>query len=332
MRYRKTAVTIGGALLLGLPACAFQGSVAAQEPAMRAVERSYSPGTPAEIPLRSKEVGQGFFMVTGRGANSLLVASPEGLILVDTKLMYPSAYAELMQMAQRMTGFSRPSLVYVTHHHADHTGGNAYALAQGAVLVGHDSVPGVLANYETRIAPENPAPPTETFSMFDVRDMGGLRIESYHWGSGHTGGDIAIFFPEQRIVAAGDMVYGSGELAADMIDGNGSLLGMLAQLDGLLRLDFQVLVPGHGDNVLTRAEVEVYRDRLSSLVDRGLAAVQSSVGPDGLRDAMRSDDLGFRLVGHFWTETRFIEPLHRELAAALATGRVSASNPDTPAN
>ncbi len=38
----------------------------------------------------------------------------------------------------------------------------------------------------------------------------------------------------------------------------------------------------------------------------------------GLCAAMRSDDLGFRLVGHFWTQTKYFEPLYQEFVRAVA--------------
>ena len=278
-------------------------------------ERTFTPGTPAEVPLRTKVIAPGFVMITGRGGNSLAARSDSGVVLVDAKLMYRAIYDDMLGAIDRSLNSGPPVLAFLTHHHADHSGGGEYYLGGGARLVGHESLVPILQSYVSRIAPRNPTLPTETFASLFSEDLGGLRIEAYHWGPAHTQADIAVYFPQQRIVAAGDLVYGSGELAVDYVDGNGSIFGMLDRLNDLLALDFQILVSGHGDNVMTREEVVIYRDRLARLINRGLQAVRDGAGVDDLRSAMRSDDLGFRLVGHFWTESRFLAPLHAELLA-----------------
>ena len=264
-------------------------------------------------------VSPDFFLLIGRGGNSLAVRTDAGLVLVDTKLMYAAAYEELTSAVHSRTGQERPILTFMTHHHADHSGGNTFALQDGSRLIAQENAAETLQDYVSRIAPVNPAQPNETFARRFSETVGGKSIIAYYWGAGHTNGDIAIHFPDAGVLAVGDMVYGNGELAVDYVDGQGSLLGMLERLTDILALDFQILVPGHGDTVLTREEVVVYRDRLARLVNRGKDAVRRGVGVEGLRAAMRSDDLGFRLVGHFWTEERFLRPMHDELAAEIQT-------------
>lgn len=68
---------------------------------------------------------------------------------------------------------------------------------------------------------------------------------------------------------------------------------------------------------MTRDEVKLYRDRFDALVERGIRAVERGVPPEGLREAMLSYDLGFRLDGHFWTELRYMEDIHEELVAEV---------------
>ena len=278
------------------------------------LDRPYKKGTPGEIPMRVVEVSPSFFLVTGRGGNSLAVHTEQGFILVDTKLMYPAAFAELQDLLEKETGTRKIHTVFLSHHHANHTGGNLFAKNAGAVLIAHENVSKILATYRSKIAPINPEQPSITFNDHFSTTIGGVHVEAKYFGPAHTSGDSVIVFPSAKIIAVGDLVSGDGAVAVDMLDGNGSLLGMLARLDDILKIDFELLVSGSGDNVLTRDEVALYRDRFAALVERGILAVQNGVPPQELRDAMDSPNLGFRLVGHFWTEGRFISEIHKELS------------------
>ncbi len=56
-------------------------------------------------------------------------------------------------------------------------------------------------------------------------------------------------------------------------------------------------------------------------IARGQAAIRAGVAPENLIAAMHSEDLAFRLVGHFWTEPARLKLLYDELAASVGTGR-----------
>lgn len=308
-----------GILVLGIFACTKSNPVSEESvPNKVTLDRPYKAGTPGEIPIRLWEISPDFYIATGRGCVSLVVDTSDGLVLVDTKLMYPATFKELKENTLKKTGKDRFTTVFMTHHHANHTGGNLFALEEGADLIGHETASVILDTYKTKIAPINPAKPTITFSDTYKMQAGDKRIEAYYWGPAHTNGDIAVYFPDQKIVAAGDLIDGSGGIAVDIVDGKGSLIGSLHRVDDLLELDFEILIPGHGYNVLTRDEVIVYRNRLASLIDRGKNAIRNDVKVGQLRDAMQSDDLGFRLAGHFWTSEKHIQTIFNELTNAVA--------------
>lgn len=85
--------------------------------------------------MRIAEIAPDFYLVTGRGGNSLIFNAGEALVLVDTKLMYPAAWEELKSLALQKMGQDRFVWVFMTHHHADHSGGNAFAQADGATVI-----------------------------------------------------------------------------------------------------------------------------------------------------------------------------------------------------
>lgn len=85
-------------------------------------------------------------------------------------------------------------------------------------------------------------PADETFSHRLVLYRDDRRIELLHFGAANTKGDVVVWLPVERIVAAGDLVvrptpYGFGSSPASW--GN-----VLRSINGL---DYRILVPGHGD-------------------------------------------------------------------------------------
>ncbi len=308
-RIARFAVGVMGAALMSHAASA-QAPVPAPQVA---VEKPPAPGTPATIPVLSKEIMPNLFLFIGRGGNAVVRATPDGLILIDNKVMRESVYRELTDAIATRTGGKPIKYAFVTHHHADHSGNNARIMAAGVPLIGHSNLAGILRTYKSAIAPVNPAPPSVTFDRTYRIRLGGVEAIAYHWGPGHTRADIAVYFPDQRVVVAGDMLHMAGDPSVDILDGGGSLIGFRDRIDDLLKLDFVIAIPGHGENGLTRKEVELYRDRITQLIDRGVQAVRRGVPLGGLLDAMQSHDLGLRLVGHFWTDPRYLAPIYEEL-------------------
>jgi len=90
-------------------------------------------------------------------------------------------------------------------------------------------------------------------------------------GNGHTDGDVVLFLPAEKIVFAGDLFFNAAIPNAQ----DASLLEWMKTLDGLLKLDADRFVPGHGP-VGTRVDVKEflgYFEDLKALVgpavDRG---------------------------------------------------------------
>lgn len=71
---------------------------------------------------------------------------------------------------------------------------------------------------------------------------GGREIQILYFGRGHTGGDVVVFLPKEKVLYAGDLfVPNLGFM------GDGYLDEWVATLDELKKLDFETVVPGHGE-------------------------------------------------------------------------------------
>jgi glyoxylase-like metal-dependent hydrolase (beta-lactamase superfamily II) len=233
-------------------------------------------------------VKPGLYVVPGGGSNSIVRVTPEGVILVDTKLPGAANYDGLLAQIRSVT--PQPvKVVIVTHHHADHTGNNDRFIAAGAEVIGHTAL---ASNLDTYQFDPRPAKPTATYDGERVVRLGGVEVRVLHLGRAHTGGDSVVYFPDLKVVATSDAVT-TGP-TGPLVDyaGGGSAVGWTPVLDAMLRLDFDAAIPGAGP-VLSKADVQEFRTKFSTVVDRATALVRAGVPKDQLLMQIKTDDIGW---------------------------------------
>src|SRR4029077_883686 len=115
---------------------------------------------------------------------------------------------------------------------------------------------------------KQPGQPTMTFHGRGFVHLGGKTVELYQFGRAHTNGDIVALFPAQRVLAAGD-IYTVGDATPELVDyaGGGSAKEWPLTVDGVLQLDFDTVVPGHGD-VTPKADLRKFRESAMTLRNR----------------------------------------------------------------
>jgi glyoxylase-like metal-dependent hydrolase (beta-lactamase superfamily II) len=183
--------------------------------------------------------------------NVTALITNEGVLLVDDKFEvdYANILAELKKITNQPVKY-----VINTHYHGDHAGGNAKFQAANAVVVASEQA------HEKMVESKQAGLPNVTIQGTGRIYLGGKRVELYYFGRSHTDGDIIAYFPDHKVVAAGDM-FTFGDATPQLIDysGGGSAREWTKTLDGLLKLDFNTVVPGHGV-VTTKAEVQKFRE------------------------------------------------------------------------
>ena len=225
--------------------------------------------------------------------NTGFVVGPQGVIAVDSCSTERRTRAFLDAIASVSTAPVR-TLVN-THHHGDHTFGNA--LFPAATIVAHERTRAeAIAFGPARELPfwENPEwgalplePPFLTFTDRVALHAGDLRADVVHVGApAHTTNDSIVWFPERSTLFCGDLVFNGGTPFLLM----GSVTGAIEVLeDVLLPLGAQTVVPGHGPVFHDRAPIDASLDYLRFVLDvaeRGRAAGRSPL------DAARDTDLG----------------------------------------
>jgi len=242
-----------------------------------------------------KEVKPGLYVVTGAGGNSSVRVTKQGIILVDGKLPAAGNFDRLMELIKSVS--NQPiKYMFVTHHHQDHTGNNDKFLALGIPIIAHENLKSNLVTYA---ATPKPAPPTITYSKNYKVKLGGVTVEAYHFGRAHTSGDTVVYFPDLKVVALSDELTvgtppGSRAPLADYA-GGGSLVEWPSVLDKVLKLDWDLAIPGN-DDPQPRSYVQSYRDNIAKVVERAKAAVKMGVPKDQLLASIKTDDLPFKLT------------------------------------
>jgi cyclase len=244
-------------------------------------------GAPPPAPLRIEPVKPGLYAILNPGANTLAVrVTNDGVLLVDD--MFEPNYDQIIALVKTVT--PQPvKYVVSTHHHGDHTGGNVRFL-QHATIVGHKNARAAM----TRGPKPLPGPPPVTFTTEAAIHVGGAEVQLHHLGTGHTNGDIVVYFPDLRVIAMGDLFVVLGRVPYVDYAGGGSTLGWLPTLENALKFDFDTVIPGHGP-VATRADLQKYKESLQTLHTRTRDLIRQGVPKDRYLSKLKTDDLGWNL-------------------------------------
>jgi cyclase len=235
-------------------------------------------------------VKPGLYLVAGGGANSVVRTTSDGLILIDAKLPAEQNYNDLMTQIRTVT--NQPvKYVVVTHHHADHTGNTSRFLDAGAQAIGHENLKKNLTSYQFDPLP---APPSITYDNEYVVRLGGVEVQVRHYGRSHTSGDSIVYFADLKVVLTSDAVTVGA--VGPLIDyaGGGSALEWKQVLDSVLKLDFDTAIPGAGP-VLTRSDVQTFKMKFDTVIDRATELVRLGVAKDQLLAQIKTDDIGWTL-------------------------------------
>lgn len=149
---------------------------------------------------------------TGQGGTIAYHISKDGVVVVDAQ-MPPTAAICLAGIKERDGGRMIDILVN-THHHGDHTAGNAVFRPAVKTILAHANVPELqraAAKQQAAARPDAPAPEIvvadATFTDTWRQDVGGEAMALTHYGPAHTGGDAVVTFEKANVVHMGDLVF-----------------------------------------------------------------------------------------------------------------------------
>jgi glyoxylase-like metal-dependent hydrolase (beta-lactamase superfamily II) len=173
-------------------------------------------------------------------------------------------------------GIAKPSHVVLSHSHWDHVFG---AAELGAYVVAHELTAGYLEELaemdwsdealERRVATgdaslphaenvkaELPSPRRVDVARADIVfregvrfELGGVRVEARHVGGDHADDSTVSFVEPDGVLFLGDCLY-------DAPTGGYTVFRFQPLVEAILSFDAQLHVEGHGETVVSRAEIE----------------------------------------------------------------------------
>jgi hydroxyacylglutathione hydrolase len=220
-----------------------------------------------------REIADGVYRVPARAANTYLIETRKGLVLVDSGL--PGSQKGILKAITKIG--KNPSdlkLVLLTHRHIDHIGSAAILKKQtGAKLASHPfekpyaagtlviSAPNAWSRYG-RIVRK-----LSTLEIWSLKLFRIIKFQTTHvdldtdeesvldetgldgsvvWTPGHTKGSISLFLNQPSIAIVGDLLRSRrGKLVEPLL--MESIAQTQASVRRLLELGPELICPGHGN-------------------------------------------------------------------------------------
>jgi len=239
----------------------------------------------SNVQVTPHQLSDNIYYLEGQGGNIGVSVGDDGVFIVDDQ------FAPLSEkILDALEGLSDKPVRFVlnTHHHGDHTGGNANMAAEGAVIVAHENVRTTLRRgfnngdlSQALSMEQSMGLPIVTFNDSVDFYLNGDSIHVFYNGPGHTSGDAFVYFTEDNIIHTGDVFRTTSYPGVDANAG-GSFNGIVASYEKLLEISNANtrFLPGHGvvsTQVDVRAQLQMFytmRNRVQNAIEQGMSLEQ----------------------------------------------------------
>ena len=180
---------------------------------------------------------------TANNANTYLITGPQ-TVLIDPG--HEQLFGHVRDGLERLHLSPRDiDLVLITHGHPDHMEAVRIFLdTTTSVALHHDEL-GFLRTMGAHYGEAHRIARWEPEILLAEGDLqiGDLGLRVLHT-PGHSPGSVCLYWPEQKILFSGDLVFAQGVGRTDLPGGDGETLKQ--SIRRIAALDVEILLPGHG--------------------------------------------------------------------------------------
>jgi glyoxylase-like metal-dependent hydrolase (beta-lactamase superfamily II) len=214
---------------------------------------------PPPPPITMKQIKPNVWAALGgAGGNVTVIVGQTSVIVVDAKQTEPGAKDLLAEIAKITPKPVKTALI--THSDGDHVNG-LVAFPSGTKIIAHENNK---KEQETALAaggrgapPADKLPNQVVTKTKEALTIDGVKLELYHFAPAHTSGDLVVFLPDQKVCSTGDIVVmnRADDNPNVHFEKNGSTAGWLESVKGMIALNADTYVTGHGD-LATKADLQ----------------------------------------------------------------------------
>lgn len=242
--------------------------------------------SPAETEIKIIALTDNLHVLMGLGGNIAVSSGSDGVFIIDDDL---KPLANKIAAAIATISDQPVKMVFNTHWHFDHSGGNEHFGESGAVIVAHDNVRERMSTtqfssfFGTKTKPSpDAALPVITFGSTATFYRNGIKISAIHVAPAHTDGDAIFIFEEDNVVHLGDVFFNGMYPFIDITSG-GSVTGIIAAVDQIIPMlnEETRIIPGHGpignleDLRNYRSMLMLVSARMQALINEGKTKEQA---------------------------------------------------------
>lgn len=156
-----------------------------------------------------------------------------------------------------------------------------------------------------------PTPPNVTYTSKMVLQKGQREIQLLFLGRGHTGGDTVVYLPKERIVCTGDLMESQPAYM-----GNAFFDEWITTLDALKKLDFTLVLPGHGMPFTDKGLITAFQSYLTDVTTQVAALRKQGLSPEDAaqRVDLRSHAKDFPQITDVGAEVRGVRRIYEWIA------------------
>jgi uncharacterized sulfatase len=201
----------------------------------------------------------------GNIVNTAFIVTEQGVIIIDTGPSF--LYGQQMKLAISSITDKPVIKIFITHHHPDHFSGNqafkevpTYALEKTIELIKRDA-DGFLNNVYRLVGPwmaGTEISASEIKPLMRMRELIGQHSLKFITLSGHTSADLMLFDETTGVLFTGDLVFHNRAPTTPHADPE----KWLSSLDLISAINFEVMVPGHGEVAVDKNPIKQTHDYL----------------------------------------------------------------------